>query len=166
MSDLERRVQRLEDRWELQELAIRYFRSADDDDYETMGTCFAADATFSAGGFPGGNSRQEVVDFIRADRESMDKTIHTFNSMLLQFQGDDEATGVIAAHLELGRGGTTLFAGVRYYDSFVRVDGMWQIKNTEMKTIHVGPWDDVATSLTEELSVRWPGADAGPSEVT
>lgn len=165
MSDLEQRVRRMEDRWAIQELAIRYFRAADDDDFALIGECFAADASFTAGGFTGGSSREEIVDFIRNERQNMTKSIHTFNSMLLDFQGDDAATGVIAAHLELGMGGATQFAGVRYYDSFVRLDGRWWIKSAEMKTIHVGPWDKAVSSLTEELRVRWPGVDPGPSEV-
>lgn len=164
MADLEQRIKRLEDRGELQELAIRYFRSADDDDFATMASCFSADATFSAGGFPGGKSREEVVDFIRADRETMGATVHTFNSMLLDFRDDEHASGVIAAHLELARGGTTLYGAVRYYDEFVKRDGAWQISKCEMRTIHVGPWADVNDSLTTELRVRWPGADPQPAE--
>lgn len=164
MSDLEARIRHIEDRAELQDLAVRYFMAADDDDYEALGACFADDGEFSAGGFPGGASRQEVVDFIREDRKSMVATVHTPNYSLLQVDGDT-ATGVVGAHLELARGGTTLFGAVRYFDEYVRRDGRWQIRKREMRTIHVGPWDDVGTSLTEEKRVRWPGIDPMLSDV-
>ncbi|HWI71109.1 MAG TPA: nuclear transport factor 2 family protein [Baekduia sp.] len=166
MSDVEERLRRLEDRAALQDLIVRYFVAADDDDYETLGACFADDGAFSAGGFPGGTTRQEIVDFIRADRESMAATVHTPDFLLLDFEGDDAATGVVGAHLELGRGGTTLFGAVRYFDRYARgADGRWQITSREMRTKHVGPWDEVASSLTSKLSVRWPGIDPLPAEV-
>jgi SnoaL-like domain len=164
MSDLEQRVRRLEDRAELEELAIRYFRSADDDDYEAMAACYATDATFKAGGFGSASGREGVVEMLRGQRVHMVKTIHTFDTMLLEFQGEDEASGVIGAHLELGLGGTTVWAAARYHDDFVRRDGLWQILNSEMRVIHAGGWDQAPSSMVEELRVRWPGIDPGPSE--
>jgi SnoaL-like domain len=164
MSELEQRIKRLEDRAELQELAIRYFKSADDDDWDGLAACFASDASFNAGGFPGGSTREEVIAFLKADRATMGATVHTFNSMLLEFDGDDSATGLIAAHLELARGGTTIFGAARYHDKFVKRDGRWQILALELRTLHVGPWAQVSDSLTSELPVRWPGIEPVASE--
>jgi len=159
MNDIENRLRRLEDRSELQDLIVRYFLAADDNDYEALAATFAPDAAFSAGGFTGGRSRAEIVEFIRADRtNSMGVTIHTPNFVLLEFPGVDAATGVIGAHLELSRSGRTLYGAVRYRDEYVRLDGRWYIKKREMLTIHMGPWEDVATSLTAERRVRWPDA--------
>jgi 3-phenylpropionate/cinnamic acid dioxygenase small subunit len=158
MSDLEGRIRRLEDRAELQDLLVRYFLAADDDDYPALAETFASDATFTAGGFDGGSSRAEVVEFIRADRRNMGPTIHTLNYSLFSFQDDDHATGVVGAHLELSRGGSTLFGAVRYADQYVREEGRWRIRHRNMLTIHVGPWEQVGSSLTSELRVRWPGA--------
>jgi hypothetical protein len=163
MADLEQRIRRLEDRAALQDLVVRYFIAADDDDYEALGACFA-DGEFSAGGFPGGSSRREIVDFIRTDRESMTATVHTPNFLLLDFKGEDAAGGVVGAHLELGRGGTTLFAAVRYVDDYVRTPDGWQIRRREMRTLHVGPWRDVAESLTTDTPVRWPGVEPSASQ--
>jgi SnoaL-like domain len=42
MSDLQRRIRRLEDRAELQDLVVRYFLAADDD-YDALAATFAAD---------------------------------------------------------------------------------------------------------------------------
>jgi hypothetical protein len=164
MSDLEQRIRRLEDRAELEELAVRYFRSADDDDFEAMAACFAEDATFSAGSFGGAEGRENVVEMLRGQREHMTKSVHTFDTMLLDFKGDDEASGVIGAHLEIGIGGTTVWAAVRYYDEFVRGDGGWEIHRCEMRNIHAGSWDGAASSLVDEDRVRWPGTEPAPSE--
>ncbi|MFF2850303.1 nuclear transport factor 2 family protein [Streptomyces sp. NPDC058001] len=166
MSDLEARIRRLEDRAELEDLVIRYFVAADDDDMDTLGAAFAEDAEFViGGGFSGGSSRAAIVDFIRGDRKNMGVTVHTQNFTLLTFGDDDHASGVIGAHLELARGGTTVYGAVRYLDDYVRTAEGWKIKRREMATVHVGPWDDVATSLTSELRSRWPGQEPAPADL-
>lgn len=166
MSNLEARIRRLEDRAALQDLVLRYFVAADDDDMATLGACFAADGEFViGGGFSGGADREAIVKFIQDDRQSMGVTVHTQNSTLLTFADDDHARGVVGAHLELARGGTTVYGAVRYLDDYVRTDEGWQIKRREMATIHVGSWDDVATSLTSELRSRWPGQEPAPADL-
>jgi hypothetical protein len=164
MSDLDRRIRRLEDRAELQDLVVRYFLAVDDDIYEALADTFASDATFSAGSFVGGRGRDNVVEFLRNDRLNMGPTVHTPNYSLFAFQDEDHATGTTGAHLELARGGRTLFGAVRYIDTFVREEGAWRIRAREMRTVHVGPWEDVGTSLTSELCVRWPGAAPAASD--
>lgn len=164
MWEIERRIRRMEDRAALHDLIVRYFVAADDDDYVVLARSFAPNARFIAGGFEGGTTRDEVVDFIRRDREKMGPTIHTPNYALFEFQDDDHATGVIGAHLELSRGGRTLFGAVRYTDEYVRLGGKWVIQHREMRTIYMGPWEEVGTSLTSELCVRWPGLEPSPSD--
>ena len=157
MSDLERRIRRMEDRAELQDLVVRYFIASDDDDYATLASTFAIDGTFSAGSFPGGAGRDAVVECLRSGRSMMGPTVHTPNYALFTFQDDDHATGQVGAHLELSIGGRTVFGAVRYIDAYVRAEDRWQFKSRDMRTIHMGPWEDAGTSLTTELNVRWPG---------
>jgi hypothetical protein len=164
MSELERRIRRLEDRAELHDLIVRYFLAVDDDSYDVLADTFAVDATFSAGAFVGGRGRDNVVAFLRNDRLNMGPTIHTPHYSLFEFQGDDRATGTTGAHLELSRAGKTLYGAVRYIDTFVREQGAWRILAREMRTVHVGPWEDVGTSLTSELCVRWPGVAPAASD--
>lgn len=163
MADLEKRLRRIEDRLELQDLVVRYFIAADDDDHATIGELFAEQGVFTAPGFVGGRNRAEVVEFVKADRANMGPTVHTPNYALFEFRDDDHASGTVGAHLELARGGTTLFGAVRYQDDYVREGGRWRFARRELLTIHVGPWDDVGTSLTDELNVRWPGYPPAPS---
>lgn len=164
MTDLECRIRRLEDRAALQDLVVQYFVAADDDDYETLAATFAPDGTFSAGSFEGATGRDAVVESLRSSRKLMGPTVHTPNYALFKFQEDGRATGLVGAHLELSMAGRTLFGAVRYTDDYVRIDGRWQILRRNMRTIHMGPWEDVGTSLTSELCVRWPGIDPLPSD--
>lgn len=166
MSDLEARIRRLEDRAALEDLVLRYFLAADDDDMDTLGATFAEDGEFVIGeGFSGGTDRESIVEFIRTDRKNMGVTVHTQNFTLLTFTDEDHASGVIGAHLELARGGTTVYGAVRYLDDYARTPEGWRIKRREMATIHVGPWDEVATSLTAAKRSRWPGQDPAEADL-
>lgn len=160
MSDVERRLKALEDRAALQDLAVRYFVATDDDDYVTIETLFAPDAVFLAGGFTGASNRATIMAFLRDARAKMGVTIHTPHYSLITFTGENSATGVVGAHLEIAMGGESLFGAVRYHDEYVRLDGKWHFSQREMLTIHMGPWQQAATSLTADLRVRWPGSDA------
>jgi ketosteroid isomerase-like protein len=166
MSELEARIRRLEDRAEIQDLVVRYFLAADDDDLDALGATFAADGEFIIGaGFSGGSDRESIVKFIRDDRANMGVTVHTQNFTLITFDGNDHARGVVGAHLELARGGTTVYGAVRCLDGYVRTGEGWKIRRREMATIHVGPWEDVANSLTAELRSRWPGQEPAKADL-
>jgi len=165
MNDLAARIRRLEDRAELEDLVIRYFVAADDDDEATVAATFAPDAEFYASGYRCGGDRQSIVAFIAADRKNMGVTVHTQNYTLLTFHSDDRASGVVGVHLELDRGGSTLYGAARYYDDYARTPSGWAFTRREIKMIHLGSWADVATSLTADLRVRWPGQDAAPADL-
>ncbi|MFC9358252.1 nuclear transport factor 2 family protein [Rhodococcus sp. NPDC057014] len=164
MSDIETRLRRLEDRAELHDLAVRYFLASDFDDLDVIADSFSVDGTFSAGGFPGASGGAGIAEMIRQARESFGTTIHTPNYVLVDFVDDDHATGVVGAHLEIATGGTTVFGAVRYEDEYVRVDGRWKFASRNMRTVHVGPWGEVASSLTSPRPVRWPGAEPAASD--
>lgn len=159
MSEIENRLRRLEDRAELTDLAVRYFLATDDDDYDTLESLFVPDASFIAGGFSGGESREAIIVFLRDARANMGVTVHTPHYSLLTFSGPDNASGVVGAHLEIAAANQSLFGAVRYYDQYRRTDGEWLFARRELLTIHMGPWEQVATSLTSEKRVRWPGSE-------
>jgi uncharacterized protein (TIGR02246 family) len=164
LASLEDRIRKLEDRAALQDLVADYFKATDDDDYGALAACFAEDASFVASGFDGGGGREGIITFLRTARAGMGQTVHTPNYVQLRFTDDDHASGVVGAHLELGMGDQTVYAAVRYLDSYTLVEGRWQISSRDMKVIHVSPWADVGTSLSSPLNVRWPGADPAPSD--
>lgn len=165
MSSLEQRIARLEDRAEIQDLAARYFLATDDDDWTTLAECFTRDAKFEATGFEGGTGRGAIIEFLQAARSGMGQTVHTIDYAHVALADEDTATGTVTAHLELGMGDTTVYAAVRYLDVYSREDGKWRISSRAMKAVHLGSWDDVATSLTTANNIRWPGGAAEPSDL-
>ncbi len=164
MATLEQRIQKLEDRAEIQDLVARYFKVTDDDDEQALAECFTRDARFIATGFEGGVGREGVMTFLKSARSTMQQTVHTPNYVHIDFHGPDAADGTVMAHLEIGIGGTTVYAAVRYLDTYAREDGKWRIASREMGAVHLGSWDLVASSLTDPNNVRWPGADPAPSD--
>jgi len=164
LSTLEERIRRLEDRAEIQDLVAAYFRAVDDDDYAVVAWCFTPDAQFVASGFTGDRSREAVVAFLKLARSGMGQTVHTPNYVQIEFTGDGAARGLVSAHLELGLDDKTHYGAVRYMDEYRRVDGVWQIAFRDMKSVHMGAWSQVESSLTTALNVRWPGADPLPSD--
>jgi hypothetical protein len=164
LAKLEDRIRRLEDRADLHDLVAAYFLAVDDDQYETVAQCFTEDVHFVASGFDGDSGRGAVIAFLRSARAGMGQTVHTPNYVQLHFINDDEATGVVGAHLELGLGDKTYFGAVRYQDRYRRVDDRWQIARREMQAIHFAPWSEVEKSLTTQFNVRWPATDPLPSD--
>jgi uncharacterized protein (TIGR02246 family) len=164
VTTLEQRIQKLEDRAEIQDLVARYFMVTDDDNEPALADCFTRDARFIATGFDGGTGRDGVMAFLKAARSTMQQTVHTPNYVHITFKGPDQAEGTVMAHLEIGIGGTTVYAAVRYLDTYAREDGQWRIASREMGAVHLGSWDLVASSMTEPNNVRWPGAEPAPSD--
>jgi uncharacterized protein (TIGR02246 family) len=164
VNTLEERIQLLEDRAEIQDLVARYFKVTDDDNELALADCFTQDARFIATGFDGGTGREGVVAFLKAARSNMQQTVHTPHYVHIDFKGADSADGTVMAHLEIGIGGTTVYGAVRYLDSYAREDGKWRIAKREMRTVHLGSWDVVASSMNDPNNVRWPGAEAALSD--
>lgn len=164
MSDLEKRVRRLEDRAEINDLVVAYFLAADGDDLDGVGESFTEDATFSSSGAQNAASRAGIVDFIRTARGYMGLTIHTPHYAHITFDGDDEASGLVGAHLELVLGGQSIYGAVRYVDRYVRDGDRWRIAARDMRTIHIAPWLEVGQAFSSEMPVRWPGAAPGPTD--
>lgn len=164
MATLEERVQRLEDRADLQDLVAAYFRAVDDDDYDAVAACFTRDTRFQASGYSGDTGRDSVIAFLKAARSGMGQTVHTPNYVQIEFGSADEASGLVGAHLELGLGDQTHFGAVRYIDTYRREDGCWCIASREMRVIHIAPWSEAEGSLVTGRNVRWPGIDPLPSD--
>lgn len=164
MTSLEDRIRRLEDRAEIQDLVAIYFRATDDDDLTTLGQCFTEDARFVAAGFAGGENRDGVIAFLAAARATMRQTVHTPNYVHIIFNDGDHASGTVMAHLEIGLAETTVYAAVRYIDSYRREQGAWRIERREMRAVHLGSWANVAQSLVNPLNVCWPGGEPAASD--
>lgn len=158
------RVQQLEHRFALQDLAVDYFVATDADDFEALAACFTGDAVFEAGGFIGGTNRDAIIRFLREARSNMQGSLHTFNYQRLYSGEAGSVRGIVGAHLEIAMAGQTLYGAVRYEDQYSFEEGAWRIARRHMRTFHMGPWREVQDSLNRADRVRWPGTEPQPGD--
>jgi hypothetical protein len=157
--DLSRRIRLLEDRAELRELADRYCLAIDDSAWDALLGMFAEDA-----GMAGATGAHEVVGVLRSIRSRYGRTIHTALAQVLDFAGDDHASGVVPSRAELAIAGQTVVCAMRYLDDYVRVGGRWRFARRDVRFAYALPWADTAGAMTAELPVRWPGAQPAPAD--
>ena len=90
----------------------------------------------------------------------MGTTIHALDLETIEVEGGAvSATGFLTCHGELARGGQSLYGALRYFDEYVRHERDWLYQSRRIEFVHVGPWSEVADSLTTEFPVRLPGEE-------
>jgi ketosteroid isomerase-like protein len=161
LRDLDERIRLLQDRNDLEDLVFRYFMAIDDDDLEAMASTLTDDSVLVlSGGTQAASHRSAIVEYMQNVRFDFTTTVHTANNLQVSFVSVDRATGIVGAHIELGlKTGGTIYGAMRYLLEFARAESGWRIGRHEIALIHLGPWSDVATSLTDEYRVRLPGQD-------
>lgn len=150
----EPRLRRLEDRFAIQDLAIRFMIAIDGNNYPALAEMFTEKALF--GGVVGA---EEVVGLLQSMRVDYGPSLHYPQAHSLEFVGDDSATGVVLAHAELSIKGTTVHTALRYLDEYERGDdGRWRFASRIIKVSYALPVSELAESMTADRPVRWPGA--------
>lgn len=164
MDELARRLQRVEDRWALQDLIADYAFKVDDRDWDAIAELYAADSVFdSAAGRHEG--RDDVVAYYRQRTEQFGVTYHIPHSHTVEFESDDEATGVVGAHAELSIGGEGFVIALRYHDRYLREDGRWRFRERAVRQLYAVPMNDLASAIGEEQRKRWPGTEPAPADL-
>ena len=151
--DLAERIQKIEDRAAIADLAVRYCVAIDDGDYDGLLEMYTEKATM--GEMVG---RQEVVDLLRTIRADYGRTIHIPEAHTIALVDDTHATGLVLSHAELDIQHTTVHTYIRYYDEYERgEDGTWRFANRTLKFAYAVPFAQMDESLTGVDPVRWPG---------
>ena len=127
MSELEH----LRARADVHDLLVRLAQAQDAHDWDTLTSCFAADATYD---HPGGRleGAAAIVERSSAALRRLDGSQHLVGSFLIEVDGDgDTATSVSyfhAQHVKRGTpGGDFLIIAGTYRDRLRRTDGRWQV---------------------------------------
>ena len=167
MTDLERRVARLEAREQIRDLVAEYSMAVDDRDIPTIARLFAADAVFAhADGTMTVEGRDAIAEFYASRLGSMGPTFHYPHSHRIEFVDDDNATGVVLAHAELAYGDSTMYTGLRYLDRYVCRDDGWEFADRQLKFVFFMPLADfVAGGLGHENRKRYPGQEPVPTDL-
>jgi SnoaL-like domain len=159
LADLDRRLRRIEDRTEIQELGQRYCRYIDDNDWARLRGLFTDDAAMA--GQTGGDA---VVATLRAIRSGYGRTIHTAHGLVLEELDDDHARGYVPSSAQLDIGGEFVVSAIRYFDEYAKIGGSWKFAARDLRFVYALPWSQADRALVDELPVRWPGTEAAPTD--
>jgi len=146
MTDLDARLQRLEDREQLRELKHRYAALCDADyDADGLAELFTADAVWDGGEVMGRHEGREAIrTFFAASSAQMPFAIHHVLNERLDVDGD-RATGrwylwqpcVFAADGE----SAALWMAGRYEDSYRRENAEWRFAHVKIELRMLSPYE-------------------------
>jgi hypothetical protein len=124
MSDLEARVQRLEDIDHIRQLRASYCLYLDTGKYDEVSELFTENAEFTGMGLPRG--RQEIHDFFVGLQDSIAGFWHFTTNETIEVDGD-KGTGEAYLYLTCVMDGVAYVGAGRYEDEFAREDGTWKL---------------------------------------
>jgi len=164
-TDLERRIQALEDIEAIKRLKHRYWRCLDLKLWDELAGCFTADATVAYGS---GRYRFEGVDAImRFLRESLAREVgslgyHHGHHPEIELTGETTARGIWALDNYLFNAGQK--RGVRiaayYHDEYVKQGDGWKLRHTGYTTVFHEEW-----SREDTPSLRLVASSGGHEEI-
>ena len=157
ISELERRIARLEAREEIFELVARYGLVMDDRDMSGMDDLFTRDAVIrSMDGVMNATGREAVVEQFRGRFKVLGPSNHFSHDKILRFDdGDpDAASGLVLSHAEMNRKGQAMLTAIRYQDSYRREQGRWKFSERVLKFFYYVPASQYLDALGEGLARR------------
>jgi ketosteroid isomerase-like protein len=156
-------VEEQRDREAIRALVALYSIARDDNDVDTLVPFFAVDGIFEIGG-------QEVVghpalrEFYVANMKKYRTSLHVTHTHVIDHRGD-QAEGLVTGHAELAFAGTLMMAAYRYADDYVKQDDRWVFAHRRISFMYAAPVDQLSTTFTDELRMRWPGRDPVPADI-
>lgn len=150
-------VQRLADRFAIENLLVRYSMARDDGDLLALLATFADDAEFVQAevafrGLP------EIESMFRASFDRFGLTLHTVHLPVIEVLGPDSATGLVNGHAELVMGDEVQLAAYRYTDAYRKVAGRWFFARRHLCFRYAVPAARYPAALADPLTLQWPGA--------
>lgn len=123
MNDLEARIDILESRHQLADLAAAYCTAVDGKDAAGLAGLFTED-----GGLNDLRGRLAVEEFFRGWMAATGPSFHYPHAQVVEFESADRARGVVTGHAEQRQDGATWVMGVRYGDRYRRDAGRWRFE--------------------------------------
>src|SRR3954468_19567584 len=150
-------VQRLADRFEIENLLARYSMARDDRDLPALLATFADGAEFvrteaALRGLP------EIEAMFRRSFDRFGLTLHTVHLPAIDVLGPDSATGLVNGHAELVVDGTLFLAAYRYADRYRKAGERWTFARRHLGFLYAVPADRYAEALADPRPIQWPGA--------
>jgi ketosteroid isomerase-like protein len=155
MNDVTQRLERIEARLAIAELAARYAVAVDSRNLDAIAALFVEDVAVG-----GGQTGHEALKTqFRGILQSFYRTFHHLGGMVLEFDGPDHANGTVYCRAEHEAGGRWVTVPLCYFDKYERRDGRWLFVSRRLRTFYHA---DLAKGPVPPYDV-FPGRDAPDS---
>lgn len=157
MSNLEKRLDRLESRAEILALISHYCKACDDRDVPLLRSLFRDDSWVrSADGRMIGEGVDDIMEMYRVRFEVLGLSVHWTHDTVITFDPDnpDRATGEVFCHAESVRNKEVLIGSLRYEDEYRRRDGKWYFASRLLKFLYYVPVETYSEALCSPLRQR------------
>ena len=155
--DAETRLDRVESRFAIMDLAAAYCMACDDRDNDTLRGLFTADAEFrSKDGVMSSKGTAAIMQMYAGRFRALGVTNHWTHDHIVVFDDKDRdrATGVVNGHAECYRNGQTLVGAMRYEDVYRREGGAWRFASRALGFLYYLPVQEYAAALAGRLRQR------------
>ena len=153
LAEILTRLDRIESRDEIRQLASKYALALDMRDMDAMANLFPTDV--SAGG--GQKGRAALKAWLSDTmRKQFDGTAHHVGTQIVEFLDADNAVGIVYSKNEHETGAEWVIMQMMYHDRYERIDGRWYFRRRQ-------PLYWYATDLNKppigNRKMRWPGRE-------
>lgn len=135
MTELEKRITRLEDIEAIKQLKHRYSHICDDlHNPDTIASVFAEDAIWESEDFGKAEGHAEIRKLFQGFRDMFSFSQHNMMNPIIEVDGD-RATGIwyIMGPWTYNEGGEAKWFALRYDDDYVKVNGEWKYQHLRVK---------------------------------
>jgi len=159
MTGIESRLDRIESRFALEELCMRYCTACDDRDTTMLADCFTPDISIVA---TNGSMDAQGRDAVMAMYDRLFRVrgpgFHWSHDRTITIDADnpDRASGLILAHAETCPAGRVSIAGIRYSDRYERHAGKWYFSSRVLDFVYYMPIRDYLERFPQRERVLTP----------
>lgn len=165
MTSMESRVQRLEDRFAINDLVVRYAVLLDDMMFDDVGLLFTEDGVFASSNSVT-TGRQAIIENFRVKHAPFPMTLHDPHGVAVQFIDETHARGTVIGYAELANEQHTIVTHIRYQDDYRREEGVWRFAQRLVLSTYAMTVDDFVNGRAGFAQRKiWPNRPAGDAEL-
>jgi hypothetical protein len=157
MDEYDARLRRVEDRLDIQDLAVRYGFYVDDRRYDELTALFADDGSLRTNaGVVKGQGLDEVRGYFVQHLPELGATNHFVHGHVIDFDevDPDLASGVVAGHAEVWRDGKPMITALRYLDKYRRTADGWRFLERIQAYMYFLDVREYAEAMGDVLRIR------------
>lgn len=157
--DLAARLQQLEDREAIRNLISRYAFAVDDHDFNVLATLWAPNARYGFYDEIHAQGAEKIAALLKANIQTGGVSFHTNHDHVIEWTDDnpDLAHGILSCHAEVTVANEHQVSGIRYRDTYVRLEGKWLFAERLLGFLYFSPAEDYAGLLLREERLHLPG---------